>query len=66
MDIAVNGTEHAVKAECTVEQLLKDLGLNSAGVAVAVNRAVVPRSVRPSRALRPFDSVEIIQAVGGG
>lgn len=66
MDIAVNGMERAVKPECTVEQLLNDLGLNPAGVAVAVNRMVVPRSVRPSLALQPFDSVEIIQAVGGG
>jgi thiamine biosynthesis protein ThiS len=66
MDIAVNGTEHAVKAKCTGEQPLNDMGLSSAGVAVAVNRTVVPRAVRPSRALQPFDSVEIIQAVGGG
>lgn len=66
MEIAVNGTEHEVEAECTVEQLLSSLGLNPAGVAVAVNRTVVPRSVRPNRALQAFDSVEIIQAVGGG
>jgi thiamine biosynthesis protein ThiS len=66
MDMAVDGAEHAVKAECTVEQLPKELGLNPAGVAVAVNRTVGPRSVRPSRALQAFDSVEIIQAVGGG
>ena len=66
MDIAVNGAEHEVEPECTVEQLLVGLGLNPAGVAVAVNRAVVPRSVRPNRVLKPLDSVEIIQAVGGG
>lgn len=66
MDMAVTGTEPAVKTECTVEQSRNDLGLSPAGVAVAVNRTVVPRLVRPSRALQPFDSVEIIHAVGVG
>ena len=66
MDIAINGTVRRIESPCTVSELIDQLGLNPAGVAVAVNQSVVPRSNRVRHALMPFDSVEIIQAVGGG
>ena len=66
MDISVNGLVREIDEGSTVDQLITGLGLNPAGVAVAVNRSVVPRSSRASHTLHPDDRVEIIQAVGGG
>ncbi len=66
MNIALNGSVRQVESNCTVADLIVQLGLDPAGVAVAVNQAVVPRSTRSVHALQPQDRVEIIQAVGGG
>ena len=66
MDISVNGSVREIDAGSTVDQLIAGLGLNPAGVAVAVNQSVVPRSSRASHTLQPADRGEIIQAVGGG
>ncbi len=66
MNIAVNGKPIMVGEGWTVSRLIQDLHLNPSGIAVAVNRAVVPRSQRDKVELRETDSVEIIQAVGGG
>lgn len=66
MDISVNGSVREIDSGSTVDQLIVGLGLNPAGVAVAVNKSVVPRSSRSNHMLKPDDRVEIIQAVGGG
>ena len=50
----------------TVDRLIRELKLNPSGIAVAVNRRVVPQSQRNEVELRETDAVEIIQAVGGG
>jgi len=62
----VNGTEQAMPDPPTVAGLLKALGAPPDGVAVAVNRAVVPRSRHASHHLEDDDEVEVIQAGGGG
>lgn len=66
MKIAVNGKPRVVDDGWTVSCLIQDLRLSPSGIAVAVNRTVVPRSQRGLVELRETDSVEIIQAVGGG
>jgi len=66
MEIAVNGKPRKVGEGWTVSRLIQDLHLNPAGIAVAVNRSVVPQSQRSELELRETDTVEIIQAVGGG
>jgi sulfur carrier protein len=65
--LVVNGTMRAVEEEATVEDLIAELGLprKGAGIAVAVNGAVVPRSDW-SRSLGEQDRVEILHAVQGG
>ena len=50
----------------TVADLVRHLELDESGVAVAVNHAVVPRSMRKGMKLNPMDRVELIHAVGGG
>jgi sulfur carrier protein len=66
MNIAVNGKPRMIGEGWTVSRLIQDLRLNPSGIAVAVNRSVVPQSQRSVTELRETDDVEIIQAVGGG
>ncbi len=66
MRLLVNGEPRELPPGATVADLLDDLGLRRDGVAVAVNRRVVPRSEHAGRALAVNDHVEVIQAVGGG
>ena len=66
MNIAINGKPRMVGEGWTISRLIQDLRLNPTGIAVAVNRTVVPQSQRGELKLRESDTVEIIQAVGGG
>lgn len=64
--LQVNGEDRPLPEPPTVAALLAELGLDRDGIAVAVNRAVVPRSRHPEHRLAEGDRVEVIQAVGGG
>ncbi len=64
--IRVNGDARRIPDGCSVEGLIGLLGLEGRKVAVAVNRAVVPRSTYSHHPLAPGDRVEILEAVGGG
>ena len=66
MKLRVNGEEREVEAGITVAQLLQTLGFDSVGVAVAVDRQVVPRGRYSEHTLDEGDEVELIRAVGGG
>ena len=67
MILKVNGEEQEVATGTTVDALLDRLGLpDPAGVAVAVNLDVVPRTEREIRVLAEGDRVDIVTAVGGG
>ncbi len=64
--IEVNGTPRQVPDGHPLPALLDDLKLPADGVAVAVDRRVVPRGEWARVALRQGQQVEIIRAVGGG
>jgi sulfur carrier protein len=64
--ISVNGEEHVIPTASTVGDLLVRLSLEGKRIAVAINRAVVPRSEFASHRLTAGDRVEILEAVGGG
>ena len=64
--LLVNGETRSVAAGCSVEGLLRGLGLAGRRVAVAVNRDVIPRSAFARQRLAAGDRVEILEAVGGG
>ena len=66
MQIQVNGTATELPDSATVADLLDRLSLRRDGVAVAVNMRVIPRSQHEQTPLQPGDTVEVIQAVGGG
>ena len=65
MRISLNGEPHAFEGG-SLDALLASLSLSSGGVAVAVNRQVVPRAALPTTTLRPGDAVEIVRASPGG
>jgi sulfur carrier protein len=65
-ELQVNGEPRSVPAGCTVERLVRELGLERRRIAVAVNRDVVPRSRFDDHTLSMGDRVEILEAVGGG
>ncbi|MEO0602576.1 MAG: sulfur carrier protein ThiS [Myxococcota bacterium] len=69
MRVNVNGEERTVEPDATVADLLAQLGLAEravSGLAVAVDRRVVPRSEYATKALDEGAQVEILRAVGGG
>ncbi|MEN0065601.1 MAG: sulfur carrier protein ThiS [Myxococcota bacterium] len=68
MTVKVNGESRTLDAGATVEELLEQLKLadRRSGLAVAVNRRVVPRSEYGSTPLPEGAEVEILRAVGGG
>jgi sulfur carrier protein len=65
--IRLNGESEPLAA-ATVEALLAEKALDTGqrGIAVALNGAVVPRAAWRDTALKPGDSVEIVQARQGG
>ncbi len=66
MQIVLNGRSTEVEVCCTITNMLEQLALQDQRVAVEVNKEVIPRTQHVSFELTSGDSVEIIQAVGGG
>jgi sulfur carrier protein len=64
--VRVNGEERELPDKLSVAGLLEALRLPSEGVAVALNRQIVPRSSFVERLLEEGDDVEVLRAVGGG
>ena len=68
MKIRVNGEEKTVNPNLNICDLLIVLELNprQAGIAVAVNREVIPKTHWQTTELPENSDVEIIRAVQGG
>ncbi|AWL04675.1 sulfur carrier protein ThiS [Massilia oculi] len=64
--IEVNGAPCTVPQGQTLFGLLEQLGLSGQGMALAVNREVVPRQQWLHRRLQEQDRVDIVRAIGGG
>ena len=64
--IRVNGEPREIAPGTTVAALLASLGLARDGIAVAIDLVVIPRGQHAGRVIQPGESVEVIQAVGGG
>jgi len=65
-DIEVNGAPCQVPPGQTLCGLLAQLDLDGQGMALAVNREVVPRQQWQERRLQVRDRVDIVRAIGGG
>lgn len=68
MKINVNGEETTVRPNLNVHDLLIALELNptQSGIAVAVDREVIPKTAWQATELHENSEVEIIRAVQGG
>ncbi|UCB55686.1 MAG: sulfur carrier protein ThiS [Thiotrichales bacterium] len=66
MNITVNGENRSLESEASLAQLLQILGLGDKRIAVEVNRDIVPRSEYGSFKLSENDTIEIVNAIGGG
>jgi sulfur carrier protein len=66
MNVVVNGEERVLTDGATVADLLAELGVPPAGIAVAVNGEVVGRARHASTVLPDEALVEVLTAVQGG
>lgn len=66
MQIWVNGEAHEIGEGRTLRDLVRELGLDPQGVAVEVNREVVPRGRHADYRIREDDRIEVVRAIGGG
>jgi len=66
MNIIVNGKSRSLESDASLGQLLVMLGLDGKRIAVEVNRDIVPRSDYDSFKLSDNDTIEIVNAIGGG
>ena len=64
--ILVNGQAWSAPDQQSLQELVAELGLAGQGIALAVNREVVPRPQWPQRRLAAKDKVDIVRAIGGG
>ena len=64
--LTVNGQKHELEAKRTVRDLVVDLGLGDAAVAVELNDQVVPHSQHDTTTLNEADVLEVVTLVGGG
>ncbi|MGW5050439.1 sulfur carrier protein ThiS [Actinokineospora sp. NPDC004072] len=66
MRIVVNGAPREVADGATVADVLAALDLPAAGIAVAVDGAVVPRAAHAAAVVPPGAALEVLTAVQGG
>lgn len=66
MKIRVNGEDHEFDEGDSLQQLIEQLGMGQGRIAVERNREIVPRSLYAETVLKDGDSLEIVQAIGGG
>jgi len=66
MNIKINGEIREIEAACTLDGLLDLVGVKRQGIAVELNREIVPKRLHAGTTLKDGDSVEIVRMVGGG
>jgi len=66
MKVFVNGAEKDFSGATSLAELITQLDLPAARIAIELNREVVRRSDWGSTMLKDEDRIEIVQFVGGG
>jgi sulfur carrier protein len=66
MKVRINGEEKNIESGMTAGDLLFALNIKLIGVAVEVNREIIPKRNLPATTLIEGDSIEIVRMVGGG
>jgi thiamine biosynthesis protein ThiS len=66
VEIRVNGERRRVPGAATLVEMLNEIGVDAAKVAVERNLAIVPRSSFGEVRVEDGDDYEIVHFVGGG
>lgn len=66
MIIRLNGEEKEISEGTTIEGLLDLFNVKRAGIAVDLNREIIPRRLHNETLLKDGDRVEVVRMVGGG
>ncbi|WP_371710881.1 sulfur carrier protein ThiS [Novosphingobium sp. BW1] len=66
ISLTVNGEPHRIAAGSTIADLVAEIGLDPAKVAVERNAEIAPRSTLADVTLGEGDTLEIVHFVGGG
>jgi sulfur carrier protein len=66
IDVTLNGVRRTLDDGTTVDVVVAGLDRGRAGMAVAINGDVVPRSQWAATTLRADDRVEVLAAAQGG
>jgi thiamine biosynthesis protein ThiS len=65
-EIQLNGELHMLDGDGSLIALVDRLGLKRGRIAVELNREIVPKAEWSAIVLRPGDTLEIVNFVGGG
>lgn len=66
MRVKVNGEEREAQNGSTLKALLDGLNIRPEGIAVEVNREIVPKRTWENASLKDGDVIEIVRMTGGG
>lgn len=66
MHIKVNGERREISEGMTIDALLNILAIKRQGIAIDLNREIVPKRLLGTTVLKEGDAVEIVRMVGGG
>ena len=66
IQLFINGEETSLESITTVSNLIKHLDLAHNKIAIEINQEIVPRSQFDAYNLTDGDTIEIVQAIGGG
>ncbi len=66
MELTVNGETRQLAPPLSVAQLVAELGMADRRIALELNGEILPRSEFGQTLLAGGDTLEIVQAIGGG
>lgn len=66
MQLTINGEVKNYQESLTVQQLLEELNLSPERVVVELNRNILSPDMHIRTELKPEDTIELVQFVGGG
>jgi thiazole synthase len=66
IEITVNGERKRIRDGLTLQDFLKEAGLDPSKVALEKNREIVPRSAYGKVKIATGDALEVVQFIGGG
>jgi thiamine biosynthesis protein ThiS len=66
MQVFVNGDPFEIETGASVADLVSKLTGDPRGIAIELNREIVPKSQHADTSLNEGDRLEVVQFVGGG